>query len=560
MKNLKYKSNSGFTLVEFIIAIVIFSTIVVSYLAAMYVLFNNSSKQMDFTKGLYDIQKNIETASAIINDEELEPKEKLDDTVRKEIIKESGIDPKYTSSFNVFSGEYKTEVDGYFLTSQADITDGKLYLFLSNDNTSEITMPKVINQYIKGISIDSAYRDTNTFNGPEFIYRDMEMLRDTNNPMSRYYRDNGHVYYGIELYYDFEDGTDINSFYERFRWQYCTNIGGENIEPVLRSYNRNQIPDISMGKAYPASPKDYTIVDKVPMKSLTASDINTYFNVKNDKNVAVDYYLMSKIMPQTLTNISVPESYSHPVWVINLPTTRNLALHIDPSLEGPYIGSGTCNVPYLRNLMTVFNNTDLAKNVCKRLTRIDGNMITLGKDDDYGKYFTLSNDLRNGLSYIPSRADNGSGETTLFLVVGTDSTTNGGPIILRPADPTRSAFYKIDYDPVKGFGVMGGTYSSEAATKLLIKGNPASNKHIIIFTENVDWMSRTNYLAVDSPRLQSKVQRSWPRPVVRGTNPLYIGGAQGLKVYEVIEYDKVLNGRTIEDTFNYLKNKHKITY
>ncbi len=581
MKRKHLNKNRGFTLVEFVLAILIFSTITVGFLSSMFVLYKNSKDELEFSKSLYKLQDQFEMATSIINDQELEPNDKLSAATLEQIFSKTNIEPKYVNGFSVFSGEYECNIDGYVLSKESKRIGQVITVFLSNDNKSEITFPEIINQYITGVSVVPEYRDVDYITAPEFIYSNTDYLNDKNSEVKGYYVKDG-TNYGVEVDYSYKEGTDITSFYDRFRWYYCDELNDMRAEPIFQSLNGYKIPEEAYA-SYPAGLtqyKDTGISDRLatPTKILDIS-------ATTDAGIKVDHYLSATVVPKTLTNINIPPSLTEPIWVINLPVTRSLVCHFDATMEGEFLGttSSTTETNWLRNLFTVFNNTQEARDSMKRAISKDGSRIIIHKDERYGKYFktkAVTNKLIRYISYRddfdPAKHKNNpdintethqKGEMTLFMIVGEEATTIPGAILTRlDANVTNNLHCQVSLDSSGRYTFKGGTDVADDSHTIKIAPNSASNKHIIIAkVDNTTATERSNYLAVDSLNFTEEIQpahasNSEQHKMRRRVQPVMIGGANDLRIYEVIEYEYALKDDEIEDVFKYLKAKHMINY
>ncbi len=576
------KKQSGFTLVELMISIVIFSLIVVGLSSAMTTIFANTRKELSFTKDMYNGQSSIETGSAMINDLELKVGDKMTDeqfkkiskTLRKvkleETINDNDKDKddrdtdkdklkkkkdnciSYVQKFKAFeSSRYKTDVDGYMLSERAQgIRPGEMIFFLTNDNKEALNVPVIENVRIDNTSISDEKNGEKAFR-IDFFYYNTDYLKT--HPIRKMYFDG--QFSEVEGKFNYKKGTDNTVFGEEHKWYYSNQMPQASddyepraFEPILLSQNNNKIPE-NAGGLLPSN-EDYNET-KHTFKEYPKSEIHKIF--KNDDE-AYDFYLKYRVTPKTKTHIKIKPTYSNPVWVIGLPYTKNLYYHFDVALEGRFLAEAdeTASVTYLKDLPTFINILDTTEKKAFKLVKKSGNSqknFEVYKHEKYGKYIKLSG-KKDEFKYLRKGEKSGKGSLVMFLVVDTKKVKKDGTIIRR-TDKSFELGYKN-----KKFTLKVGDQKP-----IEVKQNATSSTHIVTVVING---SKGAGLAVDGMEFK-KIKGG---KAIDRSKPLTIGGANGMKIKEIIGYDasgKIgsngkMSKKSMKKVYDYLYRKHFSEY
>ncbi len=599
---------SAFTMVEVIITLVIFSIIVVAYTASSLTLFKNTKAEFKDSKAMYASVDDLERVASKIKNLNLKsdytgstkikkmknkdyilsqyPDLNVNSTVNNiiEKIKDEptiNIDSlEKNPEFELFSGLYKCKINGYSISKNIhadnELTVDKCLYFIANSNEQKLKFP----EYTAFILENDL--TTFTLTKPKYLY--FNNIKNTATAKK-----------DIVGRYKITKETEPYAYYEKYDWEITKNRqneDGDYFEPVCDIASGDIIED-SYNKEYP--------LDKKYFSSLTC--YNKVLNIDETKvNPIRDFYLRFKVDPETATKVKVNPVYSDSVWVIGLPVTNELLYHYDMATNGGYIPpkNSSSDPDPKKDISGVagLHGTFFPNKVIEPIRKTDPSSLSLElyKDNEYGKYIKLSNDNKE---YTFKSVFDPRYRLTLFMVVDV-SEASAGTIIERPANDIESqnagsvevSNFKIEYlgnsSGNEEFLFYSGREDKKHKTGVYFSTpSTSSGKHIII--ADVFWVWRTepyerfwtrfNIFAVDSldfeRRGHDNLDCSWNYAEARPSyeekrlnrkNPIYLGGAEGLKVYEIIGYAESMLDPTystydlseVKPIYNYLKEKYQI--
>ncbi len=580
MKN--NKKNRAFTLAEVILAVFIFSILVLSFSATMFSAYSNTRNEMDLTKDMYETQGTIEEVSAKIKNLTLEVDEEIPEEDFEDLLEEYGYTEdniKRIQPFNVFSGVssgiYSSQMSGYTISEDEQNSSGLSTLaFVSNRGKETFKLelktplaeerPYIENYSLKtDLKVKSNELESYNFGDLEFFYLYNDYL--SSHPVYGDYNDGTYSY--LKGKYTIDPETAIFLDYTTYAWHFAdstytfTNSGGETVtrksEPLFKSsYGEYAVP-----RSFYPTDEAYNLSSEINKVSSTQKlSINT-LKGKIDKDTYVKFF----VTPHN-TYVSPITADADPVWAIALPYTEDLLYHFDMSMEGPFLESGeSIQILKVKDLPN-FYNIKANPSSGKYLKKEDGTSFNIYKDPVYGKYIKLSGSKEFAYEDTRSVWNYNRGRLTLFMVVDFDDATSSGSIISRVnySKPNRKAlelYYDKDNSKLYFYSGKEDKKSAYGAVQNVI----GPGKHIIV--AEVDWKyiawpptnQRTNYLKVDNSDFDSKVHsESGSKKYLQRDEPLELGGADGVKVYEIIGYEYALNDSDVSEIYNYLKNKYDI--
>ncbi len=524
------KKKRGFTLLELMLAVVIFSIVVAGFSVAMITIYKNSRAEFKLTKGMYGNKEVIEEAASKVLDEELDFKEKLEPDKLKEIKDKYGVDIVYEKPFKLFNGVYLSEVDGYTLTRNvldepASANPLKYTYFISNDNIKAVTAPEYEFCYLIKDTVDNNGNSLQGGGSDKFEYNYLGNMKSG---------------YNVAAKFKVKDGTGKFLFYENYDWQKSLRPDDRVFEPVLEGKNAGQIPENAIDVAYPVSEEYFESLSykrKVfDFKTLESND---------------DFYVRFKIDPVTTTRIDMDPVYSNAVWVIALPILNDLLYHFDVAMCGEYLDKNRAM------LVDKIEDTFSAVNPKSKqfyIMRDDKKPIRIGKDEFYGKYIDLEAPMKinSGEKFLKSTD---YGDSTHFLVVDLKNVDSSGPII-QAAEHTSNrnenmqiAMRKTRRGKTLFFGnARRGDFAFDM-------GNfKSEGKQIIVVSVQNRPLRRIYWLYLNS----LKPRRVSNASTYKDDAGVAIGALEGAKLYEFLSYKKMMSDKEIEKVYNYLKRKHHI--
>ncbi len=584
---MKKQKNKGFTLVEIIIAVLIFTVITAGFTTFMVHIYMSSNKVKLYTERMYQNKKELEEISSVIDDaglkfgqDKIELAKKIDTKFTKEPTKKAEIlafvnddnNVKYVNEFKLFkSSAYECGVDGFavkkeqFKSSDTNAKkvggSSKFVYFIANTNAKKLKKPIVEKTYI------AEKTDVNASDEVSYAYLHE---KDINNKML--------------IKYLLKKDTEKYLMSARFNW-FVTDTKGDfkgsktPYEPVLLDNDGVSVTDIEAFYDKAIADNKFPLSHENFFKELSITG-RFLGDIKGIKAKG-DFYLKTSVKPLALTNVKTHTRFSKPVWMINLPKTDNLLYHYDFSIDGGYIGKGeTVEVDEVKDRSKALHRSLSEKTVEDSLQsnlKENGSKIILKKDDYYGKYLALSN--KPVVANQTRQVDLGNNEITAFVVVDIPNITfPSRPMMIMDkrlkSIPSKSS-YTLSYNPFRKMLYFYCGHDGNA-TRLInpfsanIKTKPGK-QIVIVKARDYDQNNRREYIGVnDHTKMQyHNVGKQYSDWMVDRYMPLVIGGQNNpkpnvadknkIKVYEILAYSKLLTDDTEQtNILNYLKYKHNI--
>ncbi len=574
----------GLTLVEVIIALVILTLVVVASLSSVTSLYQNAFDGRHVTEEVYLNKKNLEEMTYVIGSLNLQTKDdmrvlerKIDDSYSS---KASDIKDKltklhcsYVPSIELFQSTYGShyacKVDGFSLYSYSSKSSNKvkkLHSFVPNNG-----------DFLKYYMLKNTYIKDNK-NGDKKAVYNYALNTDA---LSSYYSI-------LEDSKKYKDGFK----YAKYTWQFAPrHQAGKVFEAVFDKNDKvpsavdpNALYSLDFGSEISSAQARLVYPES---SDYTESWVGSANFVPDFSKITDDGYLQSTVeMIYKFKYNGNPITYSYtspPVFLINLPYMNNLIYHYSMDMEGKYVNPTKRTTKSIYELSQILDASYV--NNGYNLKNGSASDFDIYSDGKY-KFYKIPNSNESELSASTRGASSSDGknEMTLFVIIDVENAESGTILQRKNSHYANKKYFCLEYDKgsnrviyYSGPKNEGSYYNQNSIGRALHnQRHPVTNevvtKHLVILkamrvnifdTPKKNANYRRNGLAVDNRTFAYKpMKKGWRMDsrdnynALNNDSKLLLGGAKGLKVYEIIAYDEVLSNDNVSKIAKYLAKKY----